>query len=50
MVEVGWGGGADTGEREGKKEEEPNPEGKIRFKPCCGRRPTYKIEGDGHRC
>ena len=19
-------------------------------KPCCGRRPTYKIEEDGHRC
>ena len=19
-------------------------------KPCCGRRPTYKVEEDGHRC
>ena len=19
-------------------------------KPCCGRRPTYKAEEDGHRC
>ena len=19
-------------------------------KPCCGRRPTYKVEGDGHGC
>ena len=18
--------------------------------PCCGRRPTYKVEGDGHGC
>ena len=18
--------------------------------PCCGRRPTYKVEEDGHRC
>ena len=20
------------------------------IKPCCGRRPTYKVEEDGHRC
>ena len=19
-------------------------------RPCCGRRPTYKVEEDGHRC
>ena len=19
-------------------------------KPCCGRHPTYKVQGDGHRC
>ena len=22
----------------------------LLIKPCCGRHPTYKIEGDGHRC
>ena len=28
----------------------PGPDVAPLGKPCCGRRPTYKVEEDGHGC
>ena len=28
----------------------PGADTVLRGKPCCGRRPTYKVEEDGHGC
>ena len=29
---------------------DPRPDMAPLGKPCCGRRPTYKVEEDGHGC
>ena len=53
---MGWPGGAgvkfarSTSVAWGSLVQIPGVNMAMLGKPCCGRRPTYKVEEDGHRC
>ena len=52
----GWPGGSvvkctcSTSVAQGSLARIPGVDMALLGKPCCGRRPTYKVEEDGHGC
>ena len=53
---TGWPSGAavkfthSTSAAQGSPVQIPGADRTLLGKPCCGRRPTYKVEEDGHGC